>query len=278
MRRSRSWRPGSPTSSSVPDAAGDVQLRASAPRDTQRFFVQAVTRLAGELDRDAVRDVGFERRTRTRLPDSLDYRRTSETLDQERLLQSSATRRRCATHGPHGAIYARTGQVPSEPAAQPGGAGILETLTASSTSARGLLRAQSQRDAARVAVTALEPMVADQLALADPQICRHVGVPRDPLLADFDGRLAFIASGEPPASRACSTISTARSGHTCDRDTAHGARAGTGRPAGAYDAAEGRLAQAGASASASRLWPRASGSRWWSRRRRRRCGSSPTGC
>ena len=65
----------------------NVRLRTERATDTQQFFVQEVTRLAGELDRNASEIPEFKRTNQDALPDSLDYRRNEQTLNQERLLQ-----------------------------------------------------------------------------------------------------------------------------------------------------------------------------------------------
>jgi uncharacterized protein involved in exopolysaccharide biosynthesis len=171
----------------------NVRLRTERATDTQQFFEQQVTRLAGELDRNASEISEFKRANQDALPDSLDYRRNEQTLNQERLLQlerEEAPLRDARARIVQ--IYEQTGRVPSMRELSPEEQ-TLETLRRQLDEARAVYSETSPNvTLLKSRIAALEPLVADQRAIANPQ---YAGMSEYEIqLADLDGRLAFIAS------------------------------------------------------------------------------------
>jgi uncharacterized protein involved in exopolysaccharide biosynthesis len=65
----------------------DVAMRTGAASQTLDFFTQEVTRLDQELARIGARILAFKTENQEALPDSLDFRRRQQALEQDRLVQ-----------------------------------------------------------------------------------------------------------------------------------------------------------------------------------------------
>ena len=90
----------------------NTELRTQASGNTLDFFEQEVRRLTEELAQQNAKIIEFEQKNRDALPESLEYRRTRQATQQERLLQidrelaSLRDRRNRLTE-----LYDRTGQL-----------------------------------------------------------------------------------------------------------------------------------------------------------------------
>ncbi len=65
----------------------DVSMRTGSARQTLEFFEKEVTRLDSELSTRGSEILAFQEANQEALPDSLDFRRSQQTANQERLLQ-----------------------------------------------------------------------------------------------------------------------------------------------------------------------------------------------
>ena len=65
----------------------NVELRTEVASQTLEFFEQEVTRLNEDLARQGARILEFKLKNKDALPESLEYRRTRQSAQQERLLQ-----------------------------------------------------------------------------------------------------------------------------------------------------------------------------------------------
>jgi polysaccharide biosynthesis transport protein len=177
----------------------NVALRTGRAGDTLDFFEGEVERLGGEMDQLSQRIMAFKRENEGALPDGLAFRRSQQSLLQERMLQlereaSSLQDSRTRTVR----IFERTGQL----AGQFGG--MTETArspeeTELDALQRQLSRARAIYSAANpnirlleTRIAALQETVAEQRALVGDDDLDGMS-PLDLQLAEIDGRLAYLA-------------------------------------------------------------------------------------
>ena len=169
----------------------NVALRTGRATGTLDFFEREVNDLGAELSRNATAILEFKNGNRDSLPDSLQFRRNEQTLNQERLIQLEReeaglrdSRARVVS------IYEQTGRVFSN-----------RELSREEQELADLRR---QLDRARTVysetspnvtilknrIAALEPEVEEQLAVINPEF---LGMSEYEIqLAQLDGRLDFI--------------------------------------------------------------------------------------
>lgn len=170
----------------------NVEMRTAASGGTLAFFQQEVKRLSEEMAQQNARILEFESQNRAALPESLEYRRTRQSAQQERLLQVDRElaglrdrRQRLAE------VYDRTGRIgPSLGTLTPEQA-RLEQLRQELASALVMFSPENPRvRALQVQVEALEEAVRQQLG-------GGTGAGKmsafDLQVADIDGQIAFLA-------------------------------------------------------------------------------------
>ena len=221
----------------------NVQLRTDRATDTLEFFEQEVARLGGALDRIAAQILAFKNENEDALPDSLDFRRNEQTLNQERLLQlerEEASLRDARARMV--AIYEQTGRVSTNRQLSPEEQELADLRRDLQRALAVYSESSPNVRLLRNRIAALEPVVEEQLSQLDPE---YAGLSEFEIqLAQFDGRLEFIA-GEKARIEARLAELEASIGRTpaveitlaaLERDQAN-LRA-------QYDAAEARLSQA----------------------------------
>ena len=169
----------------------NVALRTGRATGTLDFFKQEVEDLGAELTRVATAILEFKNGNQDSLPDSLEFRRNEQTLNQERLIQlerEEASLRDARARVV--SLYEQTGRVFSN-----------RDLSREEQELADLRRQLDQALAVysetspnvtilKNRIAALEPVVAEQLALINPEF---LGMSEYEIqLAQFDGRLDFI--------------------------------------------------------------------------------------
>ncbi len=170
----------------------NVRMRTGRATGTLDFFEQEVSRLAGELDRNAAAILAFKNGNQDALPESLEFRRNEQTLNQERLIQlereeASLRDARARTVS----IYEQTGRVFStrelsreEEQLADLRQQLAQALSVYSETSPNVTMLKNR-------VAALEPVVEEQLALINPDF---LGMSEYEIqLAQLDGRLEFLA-------------------------------------------------------------------------------------
>ena len=170
----------------------NVELRTEVASQTLEFFEQEVTRLNEDLARQGARILEFKLKNKDALPESLEYRRTRQSAQQERLLQvdrelaSLNDRRTRLTE-----LFSRTGQIGGSVAAQTPEQEQLQTLRAELASALVVYSPQNPRiKALQGQVTALEKVVSAQLGGGEGGAVLSTF---DLQMADIDGQIAYLA-------------------------------------------------------------------------------------
>ncbi len=169
----------------------NVALRTGRATGTLDFFEQEVNDLGAELSRVATVILEFKNGNRDSLPDSLEFRRNEQTLNQERLIQiereeASLRDQRARVVS----LYEQTGRVFSN-----------RQLSREEQELADLRRQLDQARAVysetspnvtilKTRIAALEPVVEEQLAIINPDF---LGMSEYEIqLAQIDGRLDFI--------------------------------------------------------------------------------------
>lgn len=169
-----------------------VELRTTASGGTLHFFQQEVKRISEEMALQNVKILEFEQQNRNALPENLEYRRTRQSTQQERLLQVERElaglrdrRQRLAD------LYDRTGRLgPSLGPLTPEQA-ELEQLRQELASALILFAPENPRiRALQVQVAALEEAVSQQLGGGSGEGAISAF---DLQVADIDGQIDFLA-------------------------------------------------------------------------------------
>ncbi|MEL6681417.1 MAG: lipopolysaccharide biosynthesis protein [Pseudomonadota bacterium] len=175
----------------------NVEMRTTVSGQTLEFFSQETERLEQELSQMSARILEFQEANLEALPDSLEFRRSQQAAEQERLLdlereQSQLRDRRDRLVE----LYEQTGEVGlvGTVARTPEEAELQE-LEDELTRASAVLSADNPRIAVLQAqIAALERIVAEQQA-AGALAVNAEGGPLSPFelqLADLDGQLSFI--------------------------------------------------------------------------------------
>lgn len=171
----------------------NVQLRTGASGGTLTFFEQEVERLTHELAEQNARILEFEQANRTALPESMEYRRSRQSAQQERLLQVDRElaslrdrRQRLAD------LYDRTGRTgPSATELTPEQA-QLEELRQELASALVIYAPGNPRvRALQTQVAALEEVVRQQLGGGTGEGAMSTF---DLQIADIDAQIDFLAA------------------------------------------------------------------------------------
>lgn len=169
-----------------------VELRTGASGGTLDFFAQEVDRLSAEIAQQNARILEFEQANRDALPESLEYRRTRQSAQQEQLLQVNRElaglrdRRQRLEE-----LFDRTGRIGSSPENMTPEQTRLETLRQELASALVLYAPDNPRvRALRTQVAALEEAVRQQLGggMGDGAVSTF-----DLQVADIDGQISFMA-------------------------------------------------------------------------------------
>jgi uncharacterized protein involved in exopolysaccharide biosynthesis len=169
----------------------NTELRTQASGNTEDFFEQEVRRLTGELAQQNAEILTFEQENRDALPESLEYRRTRQASQQERLLQvnrelaSLRDRRDRLTE-----LYDRTGRLVTSGADLTPEQVRLEDARKELASALVVLSPTNPRvKALQTEVAALEEAVNSQLgATGGGQLS-----PFEVQMLDIDGQITYLA-------------------------------------------------------------------------------------
>ncbi len=170
----------------------NVELRTDASGGTLDFFEQEVQRLSTEIAQQNARILEFEQANRDALPESLEYRRTRQSAQQERLLQvdrelAGLRDRRQRLED----LFDRTGRIGSSPEDMTPEQARLEALRQELASAVVLYAPENPRvRALQTQVAALEEAVRQQLGGGTGA---GAVTTFDLQVADIDGQIAFMA-------------------------------------------------------------------------------------
>ncbi len=169
----------------------NVELRTEASGSTLDFFQQEVRRLTEEMAQQNAKILEFEEANRDALPESLAYRRTRQTSQQERLLQvdrelaSLRDRRQRLTE-----LFDRTGRLASSVGELTPEQARLEDLRQELASALVVLSPTNPRvRALQTQVAALEEAVKEQLGVAGAGTLSSFEVQ----MLDIDGQISYLA-------------------------------------------------------------------------------------
>lgn len=169
----------------------NVELRTEASGNTLEFFQQEVRRLTEEMAAQNAKILKFEEANRDSLPESLEYRRTRQASQQERLLQVDRElaslrdrRQRLAD------LFDRTGRLASPIGDLSPEQAELERLRQELASAVVILSPTNPRiRALQTQVAALEEAVREQLAAAGGGSLSSFEVQ----MLDIDGQISYLA-------------------------------------------------------------------------------------
>lgn len=171
----------------------NVLLRTAAATQTLAFFDEELNRLAEDLERQTQRILEFREANQSAMPDSLDFRRTRQTAQGERLLQIEREltslrdrRERMVT------TYERTGSL-NDSGVGPGATEEqreLQQLRRELSRSTVILAPDNPRlRALNAQVAALEAIVAEQLGAEEGGMSMF-----DLQLADIDAQMDFLVS------------------------------------------------------------------------------------
>lgn len=166
-----------------------VEIRTATTGQTLDFFEQEVRRLGEDLGRAGARILEFKMANKDALPDSLDFRRDRQALQQERLLQierelASLRDRRARLVD----LYERTGQVGGLADARSPEERELQQLRSELAGALALYSPQNPRVVVlQNRITQLETQLAG-LSGAEPGL-----TPFDIQISDIDAQIEFLA-------------------------------------------------------------------------------------
>ncbi len=171
--------------------AQNVELRTAASGNTLDFFEQEVRRLSGEMAAQNARILEFEQANSEALPESLNYRRSRQATQQERLLQVDRElaslrdrRQRLAD------LYDRTGRLATAEGVLTPEQTRLEDLRQELASALVILSPTNPRvRALQTQVAALEEAVKEQLGAAGGGTLSSFDVQ----MLDIDGQITYLA-------------------------------------------------------------------------------------
>ena len=170
-----------------------VELRTSAASETLDFFVQEVDRLNGELARQGALILDFKQKNKEALPESLEYRRTRQASQQERLTQMERDLAGLRDRRTQLAdLYARTGQIDTGAAKLTPEQTKLQQLKEELASAVVIYSAQNPRiRMLQSQIAGLEAVVNTQLGGATGQSAQVTTF--DLQVADIDGQIKYLA-------------------------------------------------------------------------------------
>jgi len=171
--------------------AQNVEIRTTASGKTLEFFEQEVRRLNENMAKQNAKILEFETANRDALPESLAYRRSSQTIQQERLLQVDGElaslrdrRQRLAD------LFDRTGRLVTTTGDMTPEQAQLENLRQELASAVVVLSPTNPRvRALQIQVAALEEAVKEQLGAAGDGTLSSFEVQ----MLDIDGQIDFLA-------------------------------------------------------------------------------------
>jgi uncharacterized protein involved in exopolysaccharide biosynthesis len=171
--------------------AWSIELRTKASGNTLEFFETEVRRLTAELAQQNAEILSFEQDNRDALPESLEYRRTRQASQQERLLQVNRElaalrdRRDRLTE-----LYDQTGQLVTTDQGRTPEQVRLETARQELASALVVMSATNPRvKALQQEVAALEEVVKSQLGASSGGRLS----PFEVQMLDIDGQITYLA-------------------------------------------------------------------------------------
>ena len=170
----------------------NVALRTGRATGTLDFFEQEVNRLSGDLDRNAAAILEFKNANQDALPESLEFRRNEQTLNQERLIQlereeASLRDARARTVS----IYEQTGRVFSDRQLSREEQQLADLRLQLDQALAVYSETSPNVTMLKNRIATLEPVVKEQLALINPDF---LGMSEYEIqLAQIDGRLEFLA-------------------------------------------------------------------------------------
>ncbi|MGY6409863.1 MAG: GumC family protein [Alkalilacustris sp.] len=171
----------------------NAALRSAVATQTLVFFDEELSRLEDELTRETARILAFQQANQEALPDSLAFRRSRQTAQQERLLQvqrelsSLAERRERMV-----AMFERTGRVDGQAARSPEERELQELRRELSRALRVFSPENPRLRSLQAEVDVLEAVVADMLGDTEGQDA-EVSL-FDMQLSDLDAQMDFLAS------------------------------------------------------------------------------------
>jgi uncharacterized protein involved in exopolysaccharide biosynthesis len=172
----------------------DVEMRTNVARQTLDFFEQEVARLEQELTQRGAAMLAFKEENQEALPDSLEFRRNQQAVEQERLLQitraeAELRERRERLVQLHGA----TGRTDIDTAAQTPEQRDLQALQDELSRQLAVLSPQNPKiKLLEAQIASLEKIVAEQLVgSATDEEGRELSA-YDIQLSDLDGQLLFM--------------------------------------------------------------------------------------
>ncbi len=182
-----------------------VSLRTSVSGDTLDFFQQEVKRLSEEMSAQNGKILKFKQANRDALPESLDYRRSRQSAEQERLLQVDRElaglrdRRQRLTD-----LFDRTGRLAPSVGDMTPEQAELEQLRQQLASALVIYSPTAPRvRGLQTQVAALEEVVKQQLGAGEGEGALSTF---DVQMADIDGQIAFLAEQKEIIEREIKTI------------------------------------------------------------------------
>lgn len=175
----------------------NVEMRTTVSGQTLEFFSQETERLEQELSQMSARILEFQEANLEALPDSLEFRRSQQAAEQERLLELEREQNQLRDRRDRLIeLFEQTGEVGLVgPVARTAEEAELRELKDELTRSSAVLSADNPRiGVLRAQISALERIVAEQQS-AGASALNAEGGPLTPFelqLADLDGQLAFI--------------------------------------------------------------------------------------
>ena len=180
----------------------NVQMRTTVSGQTLEFFNQKVEELGLQLAQASSEIQRFQEANLESLPDSLDFRRSQQAAEQERLLELERTENQLRDRRDRlVALFEQTGEVGLvDNNARTIEEAQLQELKNQLSTASAVLSADNPRVAVlRAQIEALEETVATQRALDGRRAVGSDGnalTPFEVQLADLDGQLSFITEAK----------------------------------------------------------------------------------
>ncbi len=175
----------------------NIEMRTTVSGQTLDFFSQETERLEQELSQMSARILAFQEANLEALPDSLEFRRSQQAAEQERLLELEREKSQLRDRRDRLVeLFEQTGEVGLVGVvARTAEEAELQELQDELTRASAVLSADNPRiTVLRAQISALEKIVTDQQAAGSARLNEQGGqlTPFELQLADLDGQIAFI--------------------------------------------------------------------------------------
>ena len=176
----------------------NVEMRTTVSGQTLEFFSQETERLEQELSQMSARILEFQEANLEALPDSLEFRRSQQAAEQERMLELEREKSQLRDRRDRLVeLFEQTGEISLVGvAARTAEEAELQELQDELTRASAVLSDDNPRiGVLRAQIAALERIVSEQQAVGSPVGGNEEGTPLTPFelqLADLDGQIGFI--------------------------------------------------------------------------------------